>query len=81
MDTFAFDDLVLSLAKTAVSCNFSIVDADSAIWDGIRDAGYTWSRQPVSDEEYQKAVRVATPFVEELREFFDSIAWKYRRQR
>lgn len=77
MDNKTFNDLVDSLAKVAVSCDFNIADAESSVWDGIRDAGYTWGGKPITDEEFKDAVRAATPFVTELEVLYTNAADKY----
>jgi len=80
MSKTAFNALVDNLAKAAVSCDFNLSDADSAIWDGIRDAGYTWQGESVSDAEYLEAVSAARPLVEELEAFYNSIVRKHMRE-
>lgn len=77
MDNNTLNELVDTLAKLAVSCDFSIANAEISVWDGIRDAGYTWSGQPITEEEFRDAVRAATPFVAELEALYASAVWKY----
>lgn len=79
MNNATFNDLVGCLAKTAVSCDFSVGDAESAIWDGIRDAGYTWSGKRIEDAVFMEAVEVAKPLVKELEDFYNSVVKKYTR--
>jgi hypothetical protein len=74
-----FNELVETLATLAASMDWSVDDAASAVWDGIRDAGYTWAGEPVSEQDLNSAAESARKLTAAMKSHYDSIIANYLR--